>query len=326
MTRTKSAFTLIELLVVISIIALLIGILLPALGAARNTARVSSSASNQRQIGIAMAAYQADNKEYFVAYQNRVGITDGGNVIGDWFWTTKLAVQNYIPGLDIYADPTFDADTTFLDEITVGGRGGGTSKGVTSATQHARVYNWVHYGYNFVWVGSNLAAQAPANRNGLAGHARGAPTAMGVSSLPARVFDMQDPTSVLVTSGTKDFTPTDKHTDSSTPTVDPNGNYGAHVFMDYNFNPGNSGRPHARYSNRIQSSWADGHVSTIAVPFTQEVQDNDMAGGFGSFSGNGGLYGPNALGNPPTWGSVGGRGGGSDPGNYFDLRADHPNN
>jgi prepilin-type N-terminal cleavage/methylation domain-containing protein len=60
-------FTLIELLVVISIIALLIGILLPALAAARHTARASVCLSNLHQIGISTGAYQADNKQYFFA-------------------------------------------------------------------------------------------------------------------------------------------------------------------------------------------------------------------------------------------------------------------
>ncbi len=55
-----SAFTLIELLVVISIIALLIGILLPVLGAARETARDAQCRSNLRQITIASEAYVTD--------------------------------------------------------------------------------------------------------------------------------------------------------------------------------------------------------------------------------------------------------------------------
>lgn len=58
----KRAFTLIELLVVISIIALLIAILLPALGAARRSAQDIQCLSNQKQQGIAFHVHAVDNK------------------------------------------------------------------------------------------------------------------------------------------------------------------------------------------------------------------------------------------------------------------------
>jgi prepilin-type N-terminal cleavage/methylation domain-containing protein/prepilin-type processing-associated H-X9-DG protein len=61
----RRAFTLIELLVVVAIIALLVSILLPALGGARNQARAVACAANLRTLGSAVTLYADANRGWF---------------------------------------------------------------------------------------------------------------------------------------------------------------------------------------------------------------------------------------------------------------------
>jgi len=68
--RISHGFTIVELLVVVSIIALLVGILLPAIGKARDQAQLTKSQANIKQIGTALVTYSAEYNDRQLTFVN----------------------------------------------------------------------------------------------------------------------------------------------------------------------------------------------------------------------------------------------------------------
>src|SRR6185503_2482778 len=87
--RRRRAFTLVELLVVIGIIALLISVLLPALGRARRAANATACLSNCRQMGVGWMMYLNESKGRLpqtVWHNPPTGSSLSGAQLNDFIW------------------------------------------------------------------------------------------------------------------------------------------------------------------------------------------------------------------------------------------------
>jgi prepilin-type N-terminal cleavage/methylation domain-containing protein len=148
-TQPRSrGFTLIELLVVISIIALLIGLLLPALGRARGAARTVQCASNLNQFGKGLASYVTEFR-FYLPSENNVSNPSTAPDPGAWYNELPRYVnaQSYFQVFSGAINPTdkkYQADNIFWCP----------EKTATSGITITAGGNAFHYGMNNVLNGT----------------------------------------------------------------------------------------------------------------------------------------------------------------------------
>jgi prepilin-type N-terminal cleavage/methylation domain-containing protein/prepilin-type processing-associated H-X9-DG protein len=176
----KKGFTLIELLVVIAIIAILAGMLLPALARAREEARKAVCKGNLKQIGLSCIMYSNDYDE---SWPQNVNSTNGTGYDGTA--SLSLLFNNYLSSEQVLKCPSTDTKPVASPSVTLGLAGNVTT-------------SYVYDGYKNPRANPMTAMAADDTANG-AGSGEYAQTATG--GVDDRTMNHENGTNVLYYDG-----------------------------------------------------------------------------------------------------------------------------
>lgn len=226
--RKRCSFTLIELLVVIAIIAVLAGMLLPALGMAKQLALSISCSGNLRQLAQGNLIYTADNDEFFAPYAAYSGRSSSRPKEYPLWWglkhtSTELVDFNRGGYLSTYLTENRDILICPNESMLVHfeGKSGGS------------------YGYNANGLGGRgYLVASPGGKS---------TTPEELYGLPVRTGMVASHSSLIMFGDTIEAGGMRKNTELSA--------------IDRIYGPDSYTYLHFRHNGRVNIAWADGHVT-----------------------------------------------------------------
>lgn len=279
----RTAFTLVELLVVVSIIALLIGVLLPSLRQAREQAKATVCLGQLHTLGQGIAMYTLDNNDA-MAPGRLPNLGDGVN------WQMKVAGgmkyrPTFLAILGAYVGvPAFDDPKATRSEVDRFGEAGDRQDYSNRIYVCPTVARWTDerngsYGYNYQFLGnSRLRDEADPysfkNWPVRTSQVRGPSRCVAIADSMGTAASFAHP-SAYENNGRDHEQLGNEGFNLDPPAVNPSQG----EMADLDGNPPSRSAPHARHIKRCAVLWLDAHCSVQTLPsLGYDVQADGIVG------------------------------------------------